>query len=350
MIRFYEIIKIKYKYIMTIILSIFVFNFNYVYAADSISDIFGVFNVGIFDDIIDAIVDFFSDILGWIKEFMLDILEIFIQVIFGILENILQLMYDIILEHVILTANELYENGLFSDYIDKMIYLGIGLLFLLTVYSLIKGLFAPLGFISENPLNIFITFILLFLFISAIKYISFAIIALQDTIVQVFITPGLEFNVELVVKEYDNFAQLFTDIIIIFIIISCIMKLIDLAARFTMRIAIIIILVMMGPLAIAAGVVKSNRIITLAWFKTILSSNLIYIFKVIMFLFMYTFFTAGSTLEILDLLIILGFVYSIENIENIFHNIVSGMGGGAGKTDYISARFRKTYMKLKGYF
>lgn len=304
--------------------------------------------------VFESMASFFRDPSGWLKKQLLKIVELFFNIIFDIIEPILKWIYDLIVNSIIKTSIEIFDLPEVGVFLDQFVDLGIGLLFICTAYELIKSLFNPIGIDADKPLNILITFIVIYILINLTYYISFTVINIQDSIIQ-SLTQLPSFNP--IVQAYNyggagsftNVLEYFAkDVIKIFLLVLTIFKMIDLGSRFVMRVVLILILVLIGPIAIAMGVIKSQRNIMGAWYKALIGSNLTYIIMVFAFIFTFDFMESKLTGEpdIFNILFLVAFIFALDEIEGVLNFLITGgKAGSVGDTVTISSSIKRAFFR-----
>lgn len=299
-----------------------------------------------FLDAINKMLQFFSHFDRWIVEQLLKVVKLILEIIFDVYQYISEKLYEIILNEVILKSYEIFELEKFNTYLDINIEIGIGILFMATAYQLLKSLFKPLGFEGESPLNILITFILFFILINLVYYISFMVINLNNIILSnLDYTETINLKFEPYnypeTKNFGSFIKNFvSDCLKIALLSVIFFKMIDLGARFVTRVVLIMIVVLLGPLVLGVGVIKSQRIISLSWFSALVGGNLAYLIKVTMFFFTFSYLATFTEWDYMNMAILLGFILAIEEVEKILGGIMVPMYLTSGSTEGIAKNYR----------
>lgn len=299
---------------------------------------------------LDDLIMFFEEWALWFIKFTVSIIKLFVGWILDGIVELLKIAHEEIVLEVIDHVHEIYNNPIFVTYFNDFTVLGISILTLLTLYQIIKSLFIPLGFDGDSPLNIIINYVVFYILICTLFYFATGILAFTQSLVQNITIDSLNFNISSNIdftgegnkSSIDGFlgsiqvliTQLALDLLTITILVLVFFKFVETAARIIQRVAMIMITIILGPLAVSVGIVKSQRPVAVAWFKSFFLGCLTYYFMIVIYSFTIAFLNASSGTSNFTMIIrTLGFLYAIKAVESVVQSVMLGEGGVGGYTD-----------------
>lgn len=315
------------------------FNMYNSYAFDPLSG--GLIDLDIDIDLIK--IDFLDDIFGkpldFIISIFLDIIEFFMDIIYTGIEDIINLLIKVIITDLVPNITRLYNDPFIKEYMMNFIYIGNGVLLIITLYALIKSMIQPLGYEGDTPLNTLISFIVFFVLVNSILQISIGIITFQNNIVDMILEQisdnyNLMGVIDIQVQKYSDAGSIdealpliAEDLLRIILFLSLLYKLVELGARIVMRIVLILFIGVAGSLFLAVGVLKSQRNVAIGWLKSFITANIIYIFTILFVNLLILYFQplGEPTFDFRDIVIVIGLLYIIDDLEAIVGGITSGM-------------------------
>lgn len=288
--------------------------------------------VGIFGNIDDGIVKFFSKFVEWILDFILDVIRFFMDIIFRVVEFILEIVVKIFNEEILLNLLTVFEFPIIDQYMDTFIKFGLSLLYIFTLYQLIKNLFSPIGFSGEDALKSLITFIFIYIFIHLTPQIVFAGLGFLDDFIKSYdMNAEINFNFSpLDYSAYGSFGAaigaIAQDCIRIALIFGLALSIIISGARVLMRSTLLVFTMFLGPIVSSAGIITSQKNLPSGWVKTVFTQIFIIVVQVLLIKFLITYIKDMTTIEFYELAVVIGIALSLDEAEKIVGSLASGMG------------------------
>ena len=278
---------------------------------------------------------------AWLGNFLLSIIAVITRIIADfivkiqlvILEHILSAIVGIIrmFPHIVVSDVAVQISGSFTA-------VALSLITGFFLYQATKNAFSYLGFDGEPTLNTVIVYILVILLLLFLNPIISTLLQMTYDLSMIFISNLDHFAASITGAFPDllswgglsgnNLVAIALNILIILILARLIRTTLDLAFTIVQRMIVISIMIIMGPIAISFGVLKSMRSVMVTWFKAMFISNFVFVMYAVIF-----FFVANSATNILDqidgsgydnivrLLVLAGLIMSISKVEDVVVNI-----------------------------
>lgn len=279
---------------------------------------------------------------AWIGNFLLSIIAVFVRIIADFIVKIQLIILDHILSAIV-GVIRMFPYIVVSD-VAVMISgsftaIALSLITGFFIYQATKNAFSYLGFEGEPTLNTVIVYILVIVLLLFLNPVVSTLLQMTYDLSMIFINTLGDFGSTISGAfpsllswggvSSNNLVAIAVNILIVIILARIIRTTLDLAFTIVQRMIVISIMIIMGPIAISFGVLKSMRSVMVTWFKAMFISNFVFVMYSVMF-----FFVANSATSILSqisgsggydnlikLLVLAGLIMSISKVEDVVVNI-----------------------------
>jgi hypothetical protein len=297
---------------------------------------------------------------SWLGNFLLGIISAVTKIVADFVSKVQLEVLKLILNAIVDTV-ELFPVIVVSDVVRivsaSFAAIALSLITGFFVYQAIKNAFSHLGFDGEPTFNTLIMYVIVIILLLFTNPILSTFLQMTYDITMIFISQISNFGDSLgasfsgitswgSVTSGNNLITIGTNVLLVVMLAKIIRASIDIGFTVVQRMIVISILIIIGPLAISFGVLKSMRSIMSTWMKSMFITNFVFIIYSVMLFFVANSAdsiissidqsSSGDYVNVIKLFVLAGLIMSITKAEDLVVNIfmgqptVGGPGGSVG--------------------
>lgn len=297
---------------------------------------------------------------AWLSNFLLGIVAVMVKVIVELIVKIQLLLFDNIMDAIVITIN-LFPSIVVSDVVteltDIFTTIALSLITGFFLYQTIKNAFSHLGFDGEPVLNTVIVYGVVLILLLFLKQIVSTMLQITYDVSNIFMQTLSDFGDAVGGKFPDlvqwggmsanNLVSIATNVLIVLVLARIIRYSMDLIFNVVQRMVGISVLIILGPISIAFGVLRSMRTVMITWLKSLFLSNFVFMMYAVMLFFIANSAdtilgdisgnqSLGDKENVVKLFILAGLVMSVGKVEEIVvglfmgHPNIGGQSTGSG--------------------